>query len=398
MNRLLRDLRRLRRMNWLMLLGAALLLTLGVLFIFSACYVSEEMPVRSLYRKQMVWIAVGLGCYLAFAVYDYRQLTKWAAWFYAGGLGLLVIVLLIGSDDQGARRWLQVYGGVGIQPSEIAKLVTMIALAALLGRPLGEVRRVRFVFRALAIVLVPMMLVLREPDLGTAITFMPVAMVMMFVAGVRLRYLAGLAALAAVAVGVLLGAVFLPERLGADEDTQIRVVEAVGLREYHRRRVVAFFRPGTDPLKSGWNKVQSEIAVGSGGAVGKGFLKGTQNVLGYLPRSVAPTDFIYSVIAEEKGFAGSAGVLALFAVLLTFGVQAGLRAGDRFGRLLCTGVVSLVFCHVFINIAMTVGLLPITGLPLPLLSYGGSFMIVMMSALGIVQSVYIRAPRLRTGI
>ena len=181
--------------------------------------------------------------------------------------------------------------------------------------------------------------------------------------------------------------------LGATPQAQERITAMTGLSDYQRNRIMVFFRADEDPLGAGWNKLQSEIAVGSGGLWGKGFRKGTQNILGFLPRTVAPNDFIYSVIAEETGFMGSMGILALFGMLFWGGLRAAMAARDKLGRLLCVGVVSLLFCHVFINIAMTVGLMPITGLPLPLLSYGGSFMIVVMSALGLMQSVHIRSRR-----
>ena len=165
------------------------------------------------------------------------------------------------------------------------------------------------------------------------------------------------------------------------------------LGDYQRERVLVFLDSSRDPLGAGWNKIQSEIAVGSGGLAGKGYLMGTQNILGFLPRTVAPTDFIFSVIAEEMGFVGSATLLSLFAVLLLGGVRAAHRARDKMGRLLAAGVVTLLFAHVFVNMAMTVGLMPITGIPLPLISYGGSFMVCMMAALGLVQGVYVRRPR-----
>ena len=239
----------------------------------------------------------------------------------------------------------------------------------------------------------PALLILKEPDLGTAMIFLPVAFVMMFAAGVPMRHLLILAGLVVAIAAILLGLLFLPQKMGASEETAEGILRTVGLKGYHRDRIVGFIKPGKDPLGTGWNKMQSQIAIGSGGPWGKGFLKGTQNILGFLPRSVAPTDFIYSVIAEEMGFFGSVLVLLLFGLLLFCGMQTALAAQDKLGHLLCTGVVVMIFCHVFINIAMTAGLLPITGLPLPLLRYGGSFMIVTMSALGIVQSVYIRSRR-----
>lgn len=192
------------------------------------------------------------------------------------------------------------------------------------------------------------------------------------------------------AVSFVLGALLLPERWGWSPDRQARLQAWTGLSEYQRDRIKVFLNPDSDPMGAGWNKRQSEIAVGSGGLWGKGFRRGTQNLLGFLPKTVAPTDFIFSVITEELGFAGSALVLGAFAVLLFGGVQSALSGNDRFGRLMCVGVVALLFSHVVVNVSMTIGLMPVTGLPLPLVSYGGSFMVTILAALGMVQSVYIR--------
>jgi rod shape determining protein RodA len=162
------------------------------------------------------------------------------------------------------------------------------------------------------------------------------------------------------------------------------------LTDYQKSRVLVYLNVSQDPLGAGWNKLQSQIAVGSGGLFGKGYLKGTQNILGFLPRTVAPTDFIYSVVAEETGFAGGSLLLVLYTAVTVRCMRAAVQARDLFGRLLAAGIGVLLFTHVFINIAMTVGLMPITGLPLPLMSYGGSFMVTTMGALGLVQSVYLR--------
>ena len=377
-------------MNWLMTLAVLSLLVIGVLFVYSACYVSEEQPVRTLYKRQALWAVVGLLCYGGFAYLDYRRLRKVSWWIYTVCLLLLLAVLLVGTEIYGARRWL-LFFGVGLQPSELAKLATIIVLARKLSRPGLNLGESQALVEVGLVVLAPFVLIIREPDLGTALVFLPTAFVMILAAGLPGRKLVALLGIGLVGAGILLGGLFLPRAMGLSEETQHRIMRTVGVSPYHRERLVGFFRADSDPLGSGWNKRQSEIAVGSGGAWGKGFLKGTQNILGFLPRSVAPTDFIYSVIAEEKGFFGSVVVLALFGLVLVFGFHAALSAPDKFGRIVCVGVVTLVFCHVFVNIAMTVGLLPITGLPLPLLSYGGSFMVVMMSALGIVQSVYIRS-------
>jgi rod shape determining protein RodA len=214
---------------------------------------------------------------------------------------------------------------------------------------------------------------------------------MMFAGGVPARTLAVLVMIGVAAAGVLIGVLFLPARLNASEETQKKVMNVVHLHGYHKDRIKVFLDMDVDPLGAGWNKLQSKMAVGSGGIWGKGFRRGTQNILGFLPPSISPTDFIYSVIAEEKGFAGSTVVLLLFGVIITVGLLAAMMSRDKFGRVLCAGIIAMLFCHVFINIAMTVGIMPIIGVPLPLLSYGGSFMIVMMAVLGITQSVYIRS-------
>ncbi len=379
----------IRHMNWVITIAIGLLMMMGVFFIYSACYSSEELFVRSLYMKQITWIWVGFACYIFFAIYDYRKIGRLSWWVYAGVLFLLVFVLIAGTKVYGARRWLDFFG-IRFQPSELAKIVTLIVLARIMSRPdvrLWEFRTIAFI---LVVVGVPFLLVLAEPDLGTAMIFVPVTFLMMFVAGVPMRFLMSFVGMGTAAVVFIIAAMFLPAILGMSEATQEKVMRYSGLRAHQRDRIMTFFQPDKDPLGAGWNKTQSEIAVGSGGMWGKGFKQGTQNILGFLPKSVAHTDFIYSVIAEEKGFFGSFSILLLFGTIIAAGMQTAIMARDRMGRLLVVAMISMIFCHVFINIAMTVGLMPITGVPLPLLSYGGTFMVVTMSALGIVQSVYVR--------
>ncbi len=259
-----------------------------------------------------------------------------------------------------------------IQPSEFAKLGTLFILARFLSQPSRDVTDPKCLVQVLLILAVPFALIFKQPDLGTALTLVPLAVALMFVAGVPVRYL------------VILGLAGL---------CLVPVLWFFALGDYQKERIMVFFDPARDPLGSGWNKIQSEIAVGSGGIAGKGYLKGTQNILGFLPRTVAPTDFIFSVIAEELGFVGSALLLSLFATLVVGGLRAALRARDKFGRLLAVGVVVLMFFHAFVNMAMTIGLMPVTGIPLPLISYGGSFMVCTMVGLGLVQSVYVRRVR-----
>ena len=360
----------LRRMDWSMVLGISVLLFSGVMFIFSASFRGEDLPVGSFHEKQLGWIALGAFCYLTLVLVDYHHLRDATWWLYGISIVLLVLVLVMGKKVYGAYRWLNLFG-VQIQPSELAKVATMLALARFWGRPGRDPTEPRAIVATFAIIALPAALILKEPDLGTAAVLLPLAFIMMFAAGVPLRSLALL---------IVIGLVLAP-------------FSWFFLGEYQKERILVFLDPGRDPLGAGWNKIQSEIAVGSGGLWGKGYLNGTQNVLGFLPRTVAPTDFIFSVIAEEMGFMGSVGLLALYAVVLFGGIRTAVSSRDKLGRMMAVGVIGLLFCHTFVNIAMTIGLLPITGLPLPLISYGGSFMISTMCGLGIVQSVYVRRNR-----
>jgi len=384
--------RLIKRMNWPMTATIGVLIIIGVAFVYGASHSNEQLQAHSLFTKQLLWALVGLGCYLLVAVWDYQKIGNLAWPLYGVSIFLLVLVLIMGKTMYGATRWLE-FVGVNLQPSELAKLATVVVLATMLNRSGADFGRVGSVLGLLAVVLVPWLLIMKEPDLGTAMVFILTLFIMMFVGGVPFRTLAVLVSIGVALIVIVIGVMFLPAKLGMDEGRQAQIMGKVGINDYQRDRILVFLDSSRDPYGRGWNKLQSEIAVGSGGTWGKGFMKGTQNILGFLPRSVAPTDFIYSVIAEETGFFGSVVVLLLFGSIIFFGLRTALTARDKLGRLLCAGMVGIIFSHVFINIAMTVGLMPVTGLPLPLLSYGGTFMIVVLVALGVVQSVYIRSRR-----
>lgn len=360
----------LRRFDWLSLLAVSALLVIGVLFIYSATYRGEGMPFEPFYRKQIVWGVLGIGALLAIALFDYRKIGPLAWVVYAASLLLLILVLFIGETRSGGTRWLNLFG-IAVQPSEFAKIGTLLLLAWLLNRPEVDVREIPGLAIVALIPVIPFVLIFFQPDLGTAAVLVPIALTMVFVAGIALRTLFKL---------FLCGLLLLP-------------VAWMALADYQRSRIMVFFNPSEQLLDDVWNKVQSEIAVGSGGLTGKGYLAGTQHVLGFLPHKIAPTDFVYSVVAEETGFVGCTLVLALYAALLIGIVRTALLSPDQFGRFLAMGVAAMLFTHVFVNIAMTIGLMPITGLPLPLLSYGGSFTITTLCALGLVQSVHIRRAR-----
>lgn len=357
--------------DWLAILMVAAMLTAGLTFIYSASWRGEETGiVGAWFSKQIVWVAIGSAVALVLLWTDYHIWIRYAWWGYLAAVVLLVLVLLIGVRVYGAYRWLNVFG-VLIQPSEFAKVAWVVVMARVLGGGAVTPRTIGFILVGSLLTLIPFVLIVKEPDLGTAMVLLPTALFLLIAAGAAWRYLIGFG---------LLGAALSP--LGW-----------LVLSAYQKERILTFLNPSRDPLDSGWNALQSAIAVGSGGWSGKGFLNGTQNVLGFLPRTVSPSDFIFPVIAEETGFIGSSLLLLAYAILLTCYIRIAWTAGDRQGGLMVVGLAGLLFCHVFINIGMTIGLLPITGLPLPFISSGGSFMLSTLAGFGLVQSVYVRRKR-----
>lgn len=373
------------RVNWPMVLCAAALLAVGVLFIRSACSVRVGRA-HELWRQMLwPWIPLGVAAHVVVATIDYRRWTEWAWAFYLFALVLLVLVLVPGigtTSNMGARRWL--FGR--FQPSEGAKFALVTALAFVLGGGMAIGEKAKL-WLSLGLAAVPAALILLEPDLGTTLPFVAAALAMVFVAGCAKRTLLALVLAAALGASAFLGAILLPERLPPERRARVEAVTGRFLHRHWKDRVLVFAHPERDLQGAGWNAWQSKIAVGSGGERGKGYMKGTQNALGYLPVSVSSSDFIFSVIAEETGFRGSAAVLGLFALLLASVAWTGLRCRDEAGRLVCTGVGAILFTHVFVNVAMTIGVMPITGIPLPLVSYGGTFAISTLALLGLVQSV-----------
>ncbi|MDD5706521.1 MAG: FtsW/RodA/SpoVE family cell cycle protein [Kiritimatiellae bacterium] len=412
LDRLPFDLGRLRRMRLGILLCMAALMAIGVCFVYSANSIRDNLRLQSQYLAHAQLAVLGVLLNLALAYCDYRRILRLGWLFYAGTIGLLLAVPFMGTDmGMGARRWV-----FGIQPAEFAKLATIIVLAQVLGRPSARRDIWEFLLGGL-IVALPAGLVMLQPDLGTALVFVFVLMAMLFAAGTAPRALLLIVLAGALSVGAVLGAIVIQERASAAA-TPAAVTAQAGapapaapsgwrhtvllracglatgfLDDYQRRRLLDYLYPESDPVNLGWNRRQSEIAVGSGGIWGKGFLKGDQNLLGYLPQKVSANDFIFSVLAEEKGFAGAILVLLLFAGIVFPGLAVAATCRDGSGRLLIAGIVALIFCHVFINVGMTVGLLPVKGLPLPFISYGRTFMLTATVALGLLQSVAVHRDR-----
>jgi rod shape determining protein RodA len=384
------------RIDRLQLVALVGLMVLGAAFVYSATMVSESARLAPWYNqswfRQIVWYALGTGAAAALCCIDYHILARWAMIAYWGAVLLLVAVLFFGTVRFGARRWFDL-GFFSLQPSEFAKLAFILAQAHFLSRPVEELRVPLIFWKALGLLLLPFVLILKEPDLGSALVLLPTGLAMLFVAGTPHRYLLRL--LGGVAI---LGALFLVDVLFMPPNWQVR------LEDYQRRRLWVYF--SRDYVPSGAPKAERErlrkqqfddshnvrqalISVGSGGLMGKGWRQGTQNALGYLPRAVAHNDFIFSVIAEERGFVGSVIVLTLYGVILFSGIRIAGQARDRLGKTMAVGVVTLLFSHVFINIGMNIRIMPVTGVPLPLLSYGGSSVLGSLIAMGMLQNVYI---------
>jgi len=383
------------RSDWINPFCMAVLALFGVFFIYSAQLASSQHQ----WLMQMAWLGLGGILYLATSLLDYRLWLKYAHWVYLAAIVLLIAVLIpgVGSVKMGAQRWLD-FGPASFQPSELGKFAVLVTTASILtGNRLGTVRDSLQVLVKLALAVgFPMLLIVAEPDLGSALVIAPMVFAMLYVSNLSLRFFAGALGVFALLIGIVALDVwryanFLEKNnLSPTQDRGAYEQHSwVPLRDYQRNRVLAFALPDKiDPMGIGWNQRQSLISVGSGGLFGKGWTEGTQAKLGYLPRSVAHNDFIFSVIAEEKGFLGSIAVIGVFGVLLWNGIRIAGLARDRFGMLLAIGVTALMSVHIFVNIAMTIGLVPVKGIPLPFISYGGTFVLSCCLLQGLVQSVY----------
>ena len=380
----------LRRFDWLMLLAMAALVAAGTIAIWSAGNARAESVFHGMWINNVVTASAGFVLYFALAAVDYRKTLAFLSLpGYAFSLACLVAVLVVGTSVYGGRRWLWFF-----QPSEVSKLCVIALVAWLFGRPRVPVLGVPVAgFRAFlllaTVVGVPTALILAEPDLGTALTLLPAVAVMAFAAGVWRRGLVTIAAVGGIATLLVLGAVYEAERPGVSAEHRERILRYVPLRPHQVRRVKVFLFPETDSTGAGYNLRQAKISIGSGGFSGKGIGRGEMNHLKYLPQAISMNDFIFCVWAEETGFIGAAALLALFAAILFGGCRAAFVSADGRGRLLALGVSTLVFAHVYVNIAMSIGLVPITGLPLPFISSGRTFLVTVMCGLGLIQSVTI---------
>jgi rod shape determining protein RodA len=386
-----------QRWDWVNPSAILLLGLIGLAFIYSA----QLSTPQNNWITQVVWLGAGAAVYLGVSTLDYRLWLSIGHWFYLACIGALVIVLIpgVGSERFGAQRWLD-FGFFAFQPSEPTKAAVLIFAAGILIRsPVGTVRQSLGVLGKLALAVgLPVFLILLQPDLKSVIVLPPIVFAMLYVSKLSTRFFAGALGALLLLIGVVawdtFGYVKYMETNKLDFHRQKGAYEShtwIPLKDYQRNRILTFAAPEViDPsgTKDAWNLNQSLISVGSGGLVGKGWTLGTQAQLGYLPPAVAHNDFIFSVLAEEKGFLGSLTVISLFGAMMFNGIRIAGLSRDRFGTLLALGVTVLFAVHVFVNIAMTIGLVPITGIPLPFISYGGSFVLSCCLLQGLVQSVY----------
>jgi rod shape determining protein RodA len=358
-----------RDFDWLLLTFTLLIGLLGVIEIYSSTYGTKFATGQGtpLYVKQIYWILGGLTLMFIVSMFNYQILLENAHWFYGASILALAAVALLGRKVLGAKRWILLPGGQHFQPSEWVKLVLIVALAKYFAEENERDTTLADVVKAGAIAAVPMLLVLRQPDLGTALTYVPIAVMALFMGGIQFRH----AAIILLLAGVLAPAVW-----------------HYGIRPYQKQRLTSFLHPDADSQKSGYQLEQSKIAVGSGGIWGKGLLKGSQTQGAFLPEQ--HTDFIFAAWAEEHGFVGAVALLLLYFLVLMRLVHNAQTAADRAGGFVIMGIVAVLLFHVLVNAGMVVGFMPVTGIPLPLMSYGGSSLLFMFLALGIVMNIRMR--------
>ncbi len=349
----------LKGVHWPLVFAAAGLVIIGTLFVYSAAYHDSG----NYEDKQIFWVAAAAAVLFMVPFMSYRSFLSVSYLFYVISILMLAAVLVFGKTRLGAQRWLML-GPLIIQPSEFAKLATVLALANFLGSNNPIEKKFRTSVLALGMALLPFILIAKQPDLGSAILFLPMIAVLLFLWGVRYRVFI---------IGAVMALAAAP--LGWEF-----------LKEYQRRRILVFLNPNLDPLGSGYTAVQSKIAIGSGGLFGKGYMAGTQSQLQFVPEH--HTDFIFCVIGEEWGYAGAVLVLVFYALLFRSAFQVMENTTDIKAKLLIAGSVAVIFTQMFVNIGMSFGLMPITGITLPLISYGGSSLIATAVTLGLILSIY----------
>ena len=362
-------LRNFLRIHWILFALTIVMFSYGVYAIYSATWMRDH----HFWISQIIWILISLPMFFVVALIDYRWVRFGAIPIYILSILLLVATMLFGQKRFGARSWLDL-GPMSFQPSELAVAAGILTLAIFLQYSRSMAPFLRLLCCG-AIVGAPWILILIQPNLGSCIVWVPVVLAMMFIGGIPKRWL----------ITVMLIALAV-----------IPVFIQFGLKPYQYARLTTFLNPEADPQGDGWNITQSLIAIGSGGFSGKGFkAPNTQLELGFLPSTIVHNDFIFSVLGEQHGFVGGVALIGAFALLFLLMLQIAMEAEDDLGRLVAVGFVMLIFTHTFMNIGMTISVTPITGLPLPLISYGGSFVMITLFGLGLLQSIWVHRRSVR---
>jgi rod shape determining protein RodA len=364
------DRKLLRNFDWTFLLLVSIIVAFGVIIIMSA----TQAPATGNFfwvKRQILWYFVGLVAMIVTTLIDYNDFKRYWKIIYVVNIVLLLVVLSpLGAVRGGAQRWIGL-GFMDIQPSEIAKIAIIITLARLLEAKEGNLNTLKDIIPAFIHIAIPVLLIMRQPDLGTAMVFFGITISMLFVAGMGTKVIVQLSAMAILAAPAMWSV----------------------LKDYQKDRLRIFMNPELDPMGKGYHVIQSKIAVGSGRIFGSGLFQGKQNQLAFLPEQ--HTDFIFSVVGEELGFVGGAILLFLYLLTLMRGLHLAAVAKDTYGTLLITGIIAMFAFHILVNVGMTVGVMPVTGLPLPFMSYGGSALLTNMIAVGIVLNVGMRRQKIR---
>ncbi len=425
----------LSRFDYFLILIVLTLVTTGILFIYSSSINSEGISVTNEYIKQIIWASAGIVCMVTATLYDYRKLESASLWLYLGLILLLVYTRIFGRYVNGAKSWIGI-GEFGIQPSEFGKIFFILFLARYLDRSQNSDSQLRRFIAATAILLVPMGLILVQPDLGTASVYIPVFLLMCFIAGIPLRYIMYILLMGIMTIVFAIAPVWNTEiaktphaAISILTDMRLRMIlvgasaaiSLIGfavrryfrgagywfwltyimsiitvslvmsvvlgkvLKYYQIKRLIVFMDPQTDPLGSGWNIIQSKIAIGAGGIFGRGYLNGTQSHYRFLPQQ--STDFIFSILSEELGFAGGCMVFLLYFLIFMRILRIMKKTPNIYGLYILAGILAMFSFHFFINVGMVMGMMPITGIPLLFLSYGGSSLLSAMTCVGLIMSI-----------
>lgn len=356
--------RLLRRIDFALLLSAAAIVIYGLIIISSATHINTPGEERFWFvQRQGIFALVNAILAIVFMNFDYRGLSQHGKKLYIFNLVMLLAVMLFGHAALGAQRWIQI-GPISVQPSEFSKLIMIICMASILEERMGRLNTVQDLLPIAAYVGIPFILVLKQPDLGTSLVFMAIFFGMVIACGMPWRIFTFI---------IVVGIASLP-------------VLWQFMKDYQKMRIMVFLDPNVDPLGSGYHIIQSKIAIGSGMLFGKGLFEGTQSQLNFLPEN--HTDFIFAVVGEELGFVGAVVLLLLYMIVLWRGIMIAKEAADVFGRLLAVGITSMLAFHVLVNVGMTTGIMPVTGIPLPLMSYGISSLTTNILAIAILLNVH----------